>query len=248
MGKTEIQEDKTTRARPHRTLIIIFIAELFAGAVISAGLFYYFEYSNTPKGWNLPVLFGVCVFTIICNVFLIVSSGARSSSSLTVMPCFLVMGCCAIILSMVWIIINYVQSKNTLKDCEPKNITPSTCAKLFETVFCGDYILEECRRLETGLVLGVSGFVILFGAQIGNFIVALKRRSQILRDEYSYAEVIYQDQFSHASAHFLPINGNGFVDSNGSNGFGETNADGIIEEEILINNGSKNSKRSSKII
>jgi len=212
--------------------IALLITCLLAATSTALGLFFYFEYYNVSGEWDLPGLFIVVVVGVIINIFLLVSSSAKNTSCLSLLPCFMVLECIALGLSAAWIVVSYLQSINQLLYCNTPEVDRLTCVALLGNTYCGAEVHKECARLKTGFVLIIAGLGVLLLSQVLSLIVSLQRRSQLLKEEYAYAELITDeypesDYNNRNNGNSHSNNGNRHSNSNGySNGDGHSDGNG----------------------
>jgi len=181
---------------PHIAPIILLVVALLSAVASGLGLTYYFSYYNESGGWDLPTLAALSVIAVIIIMFLWVGSGAKSSSCLSLLPCVIVLELIGLALAIVWINVSYYSNKHLLKYCGTP-VDRLTCVALHGNTFCGSAIEAQCIRLDNGYRIIMSATSVLFLCQILGLLVSIKRRSQVLQEEYALIEEMEEAMHRH---------------------------------------------------
>lgn len=198
---------------PHIVPLSLLVIEVLAAVASGFGLVYYFSYYNETGGWDMPSLATVMVLAIIISIFVWVGSGAKNSSCLSLMPCFIALEILALGLSIVWINVSYFENKSNLEYCGVTGVDRLTCAQEHGNTYCGAAIEQQCTRLFKGYILILSSFGVILLCQILGVVVSIKRRGQVLREEYALIEEMEEAMHRHnqeylrkSSVHFAQQN------------------------------------------
>jgi len=163
----------------------VFVLEIVGGALSSVGLYYFFEFDNTPffSKWILILLWLAVLFSILIGISLLVSSAAKVPRGLRIAMGLASMEFVLLVISLIAFIKLYLDTIAKLHYCDtPQEIGLGTCVTVLSNSFCGTQITLQCHRAYFGMAFLVSGLGVLILSQIGAIGSAWLRKSVVTKE------------------------------------------------------------------
>ncbi|KYQ93974.1 hypothetical protein DLAC_04864 [Tieghemostelium lacteum] len=139
------------------SFVILVVLQIVAASIDAQGLFYFYQYSLTTD-FRIAFLWFNAVAVTVLGVYVTTSNLTDRLNFIKAGVIFLVLSFLSVVAQIVILIISRNDAIYKLQFCN-MTISDSTCNGLWGQAFCGQYLQQQCKRID-------HGFYLMFSAQI----------------------------------------------------------------------------------